>query len=96
VAKHIQRFKRIINWAVELGWVKTNPLYNYSCPVKKSKRKKLTIQVSVKLGSMRLIEFIKSQLSKDTQLGDARKRLLLQGAFKGTVRVNLDKQEIIA
>ncbi len=45
LAKHIQRFKRIINWAVEdLGWLKSNPVAKYNCPVKKSKRKKLDIQ----------------------------------------------------
>lgn len=43
VAKHIQRFKRIINWAAELQWIKSNPIEKYSCPVKKSKRKKLNI-----------------------------------------------------
>lgn len=43
VAKHIQRFKRIMNWAAEIKWVKSNELQHYRCPVKKSKRKKLTI-----------------------------------------------------
>jgi len=49
LAKHIQRFKRIINWSVELEWIKANPLDNYSCPLKKSKRKKLTMQELVTL-----------------------------------------------
>lgn len=49
VAKHIQRFKRILNWATEIGWVKSNPFDKYSCPVKKNKRKKLTIQQLVAL-----------------------------------------------
>lgn len=50
VGKHIQRFKRIINWATEtLEWVKLNPIASYSCPLKKSKRKKLTFELLVKL-----------------------------------------------
>lgn len=49
VAKHIQRVKRMMNWAVELGWIKSNPFSKYSCPVKKSKRKKLDIQQLVTL-----------------------------------------------
>ena len=28
-AKHIQRFKRIINWAVELKWITYNPVVKY-------------------------------------------------------------------
>lgn len=43
VAKHIQRFKRIINWGVEISWLNSNPFQKYSCPVKKSKRRKLDI-----------------------------------------------------
>jgi integrase/recombinase XerD len=44
LAKHVQRFKRIVNWAVEdLEWIKSNPFEKYSCPLKKSKRKKLSI-----------------------------------------------------
>lgn len=50
VAKHIQRFKRILNWATDdLKWMKENPCEKYSCPVKKSKRKKLDIQELVRL-----------------------------------------------
>jgi site-specific recombinase XerD len=49
LAKHIQRFKRILNWAVEIGWLKNNPFEHYSYPVKKNKRKKLTIEQLVKL-----------------------------------------------
>lgn len=44
VGKHIHRFKRILNWAVELKWCKVNPIATYRCPIKKSRRKKLTIQ----------------------------------------------------
>ncbi len=49
LAKHIQRFKRIINWAVEIEWMKTNPFEKYSYPLKRSKRKKLSIQELVAL-----------------------------------------------
>ncbi|HEX5024562.1 MAG TPA: site-specific integrase [Agriterribacter sp.] len=44
VAKHIQRLKRILNWAVEIDWLKINPVEKYSCPLKRSKRKKLDIR----------------------------------------------------
>ncbi len=44
VSKHIQRFKRIMNWAAEIKWVKSNEIERYKCPIKKSKRKKLTMQ----------------------------------------------------
>ncbi len=44
VAKHIQRLKRILNWAVEIEWLKMNPVEKYSCPLKRSKRKKLDFQ----------------------------------------------------
>lgn len=53
LAKHIQRFKRILNWAADakngIEWMKTNPCEKYSCPIKKSKRKKLDIQQLVTL-----------------------------------------------
>lgn len=40
--KHIQRFKRILNWAAnDLKWIPINPIDKYSCPLKKSKRKNL-------------------------------------------------------
>lgn len=44
VAKHMQRFKRIVNWGVEIEWLQNNPFEKYSCPVKKNKRKKLNFQ----------------------------------------------------
>jgi integrase len=47
VAKHIQRFKRIMNWAVEIEWMKINPFKDYRCPIKKSKRQKLSTQLLV-------------------------------------------------
>ena len=49
LSKHVQRFKRILNWGVEIEWIKANPIEKYSCPLKKSKRKKLTIQEVVLL-----------------------------------------------
>jgi integrase/recombinase XerD len=39
IAKHVQRFKRIINWAVEIEWLSNNPIEKYSCPIKKKKKK---------------------------------------------------------
>lgn len=57
VGKHIQRFKRILNWAVDgIKWIKENPCRNYSCVIKKSKRKKLHIVELVKLEKKRFID----------------------------------------
>ncbi|MEI9911573.1 MAG: site-specific integrase [Bacteroidota bacterium] len=50
VGKHMQRFKRILNWATDdLKWIRENQCKNYSCPLKKSKRKKLDIHELVAL-----------------------------------------------
>jgi integrase/recombinase XerD len=50
VGKHIQRFKRIMNWAKEeLKWIKQNTVEDYSCPLKKNKRKKLSFEQLVVL-----------------------------------------------
>ncbi|HEY1872036.1 MAG TPA: site-specific integrase, partial [Chitinophagaceae bacterium] len=50
VGKHIQRFKRIINWATDdLKWIKENQCKNYCCPLKKTRRKKLDIHELVVL-----------------------------------------------
>lgn len=50
VGKHIQRLKRILNWAKkELKWIQINQIADYSCPIKKSKRKKLDFQQLVTL-----------------------------------------------
>lgn len=50
VGKHIQRFKRILNWAADdLKWIRENQCKKYSCPLKKAKRKKLDIQELVAL-----------------------------------------------
>lgn len=50
IGKHMQRFKRILNWAAEdLKWIRENQCKNYSCPLKKSKRKKLDIHELVAL-----------------------------------------------
>jgi len=44
LAKHVQRFKRIVNWAVEIKWITVNPFKEYSCPQKRAKRKKVSFQ----------------------------------------------------
>ena len=44
LAKHVQRFKRIIGWAKEIRWITTHPVQEYKCAVTKTKRKKLPIQ----------------------------------------------------
>jgi len=49
LGKHVERFKRIVNWAVEIKWIRVNPFKEYSCPQKKHKRKKLTFQQLVAL-----------------------------------------------
>lgn len=49
VGKHVQRFKRIMNWATKIEWLKANPVEKYCCPLRKSKRKKLTIEELVAL-----------------------------------------------
>jgi len=49
IAKHIQRFKRMINWAIEIEWMNVNAIKDYKCPLKKSKRQKLTIHLLVVL-----------------------------------------------
>ena len=43
LGKHIQRFKTILNWAVTIKWIKQNPIDKYSCPLKRNKRKKLSL-----------------------------------------------------
>lgn len=49
LAKHIQRFKRILNWAVELKWMEVNPVDKFSSTMKKPKRKKVTMEELVLL-----------------------------------------------
>ena len=56
VSKHIQRFKRIINWAADdLKWIKENQCRSYNCPLKKTKRKKLDIHELVVLETKHFI-----------------------------------------
>ncbi len=43
IGKHIQRFKTMLNWAVTIKWIKANLIEKYSCPLKRNKRKKLTL-----------------------------------------------------
>lgn len=42
LAKHIQRFKRILNWAVEIKWISHHPFKEYKCSIKQHKRKKIS------------------------------------------------------
>ena len=49
LAKHIQRFKRILSWAVELKWIAVNPIDKFSCAMKKNKRKKAQMEELVLL-----------------------------------------------
>lgn len=50
LAKHIQRFKRILNWAADdIEWMAFNPCAKYKCPIKRTKRKKLSFQEVVAL-----------------------------------------------
>lgn len=56
VAKHIQRFKRIMNWAAEIKWVKVNEIDPYKCPVKKTKRKKLTMEEVLMLENKHFVD----------------------------------------
>ena len=60
VGKHLQRFKRLMNWAVENEWLKANPIEKYSCPLKRNIRKKLTIQELVALEDLPLADSILS------------------------------------
>jgi site-specific recombinase XerD len=63
VGKHIQRFKRIIKWAAdEINWLKVNPVAAYSCPLKRARRKKLTIQEVVVLESQNFNDIIIQQV----------------------------------
>ena len=39
IGKHIQRFKRIINWAVEIEWLNSNPIKNSVAHSKKTKER---------------------------------------------------------
>lgn len=42
VGKHMQRFKRLMNWSADdIKWVKENQCRKYSCPLRKTKIKKL-------------------------------------------------------
>jgi integrase len=43
LAKHIQRFKRILNWAEDdINWIKANPCAKFKSGLKKVRRKKLS------------------------------------------------------
>ncbi|MGN7785750.1 site-specific integrase [Niabella sp. 22666] len=56
LGKHIQRFKRILNWAEkEIKWIKENKCKDYSCPLKRPKRRKLNFVELVKLEKKRFV-----------------------------------------
>lgn len=45
VGKHVQRLKRILNWAKEdLKWIQQSQVKDYKCPLKRSKRIKLRFE----------------------------------------------------
>lgn len=45
MGKHIQRFKRILNWAKEdLKWIQQSQVKDYKCPLKRRKRVKLRFE----------------------------------------------------
>ncbi len=43
VMKHLERFKKMVKWAKQLGWLSTDPLADYKLSLKRYKRKKLDI-----------------------------------------------------
>lgn len=43
VMKHLERFKKMVNWAKQLGWISSNPIGDYKLSFKRYKRKKLDI-----------------------------------------------------
>lgn len=49
LGKHMQRFKTIVNWAVTINWISANPFERYSCPLKRTYRRKLTTEELFKL-----------------------------------------------
>ena len=61
--KHIQRFKRIMNWAKSIKWIKENPVADFPAKLKKNKRKKLSIEALVTLENQGLsdkkLQFVK-------------------------------------
>lgn len=60
VGKHIQRFKCVLNWAEEvIKWIRQNQCKSYSCPIKKSKPRKLNI---IELVSLEQKSFINPEL----------------------------------
>lgn len=84
VGKNIQRFKRIINWGfADLKWLSINSVENYSCPIKKSKRRKLTIEMLVILENKRFA---------DAELAYV-KELFLFSCYTGLAYVDVMKLE---
>jgi integrase len=57
LGKHLQRFKRIMNWAAhDLRWIPVNQCEKYVCPLKKSKRNKLPLKELLVLEDQRFID----------------------------------------
>lgn len=56
LGKHLERFKRIIEWAVEMKWIEINPVTKYSCGVKKKKPPKLKIHFVVAIDKQPFVD----------------------------------------
>jgi integrase/recombinase XerD len=57
LGKHLQRFKRIMNWAAhELKWIPVNQCEKYVCPLKKSKRNKLPLKELLLLEEQKFVD----------------------------------------
>jgi site-specific recombinase XerD len=56
LAKHLQRFKRIISWAKEIEWIKVDPIREYKCTQVRTRRKKLSIQQLVAIEEQRFAD----------------------------------------
>lgn len=90
VSKHIQRFKRILNWAVEIEWIKANPFEKYSCPLKKSKRKKLTVE---EISTTQIYAYVDEEKIMDDMTGieakmDKKREMIV--ALKASQKVGLN------
>lgn len=57
VGKHIQRFKRILNWAKDdLKWIEQNQVASYKCPLKRRKREKLRFEELVAIENQQFVD----------------------------------------
>lgn len=79
VGKHIQRFKRFLNWAADdLKWIKENQCKKYSCVMKKSKRFKLDTIDLIKIETKSFVDPILSYV----------KELFLNSCYSGLAFVD--------